>query len=160
MTDSPRLLHVFPSFGPGGTQLRMVSIMNCLGPSFSHHIVSLDEDFGASKALSGRIQAVVTGPPPKSRSVPYLLVLRRMIAGSGRVVIRSSSETATPIRLAPRSSASKRPGEASDADSDSDIFPGSSICLDQWARRARVFAKSSLARVLCPRYDTGVWRNV
>jgi glycosyltransferase involved in cell wall biosynthesis len=59
----------------------MVSIMNCLGPLFSHHIVSLDEEFGASKALSGGIQAVVGGPPPKSWSIPYALVFRRMVAG-------------------------------------------------------------------------------
>ncbi len=37
--------------------------------------------------------------------------LRRSIAGSGFAVILSSSETATPTRLAPKSKASSRPAE-------------------------------------------------
>lgn len=63
MTDvgraAPRLLHVFPGFGGGGTQLRMVSIMNSLGASFSHRILSLDDNREAAAALGSHVDATV-----------------------------------------------------------------------------------------------------
>src|SRR5690348_976508 len=45
----PGLLHVFPSFAVGGVPLRMVRVLNRLGPGFSHVIVALDGRFEAAK---------------------------------------------------------------------------------------------------------------
>jgi hypothetical protein len=36
MSAAPKLLYVFPGFGGGGAQLRMVSIMNALGDSYEN----------------------------------------------------------------------------------------------------------------------------
>jgi len=65
MTETPLLLHVFPGFGPGGTQLRMVSIINSLGRSFAHRIISLDRNLDAARSLSSAVDVVVEGPLEK-----------------------------------------------------------------------------------------------
>lgn len=36
------LLHVFPTFAAGGTQLRMAGIVNGLGSNVRHTVVALD----------------------------------------------------------------------------------------------------------------------
>lgn len=80
MSDAAELLHVFPSFAPGGTQLRMASIINALGSSFSHHVISMDGEFGASGALDC-IQLRLSSPPPKSRGLPYAFAFRNAVRG-------------------------------------------------------------------------------
>lgn len=42
------LLHVFPSFAPGGQQARFAALAGALGPGFHHHVVALDGDFTAN----------------------------------------------------------------------------------------------------------------
>lgn len=49
--SAPRLLHIFPGFGPSGTQLRMVTILNALGPRYSHEILALDGNYDAAAQL-------------------------------------------------------------------------------------------------------------
>jgi hypothetical protein len=39
---SARLLHVFPTFAPGGVAIRMCEMMNRLGPRFRHTVLALD----------------------------------------------------------------------------------------------------------------------
>src|SRR5258707_13937989 len=56
--------------------------------------------------------------------------LRRSIAGRGFAVILSSSETATPTRLAPRSRASNRPAESGKRASDAIAISGLSNLLN------------------------------
>jgi len=81
MTDprpaAPRLLHVFPGFGGGGTQLRMVSIINSLGASFSHRIVSLDRNQEAAASLGSHVDATVEGPPPRGSGALFFRQLVR-----------------------------------------------------------------------------------
>jgi glycosyltransferase involved in cell wall biosynthesis len=76
MIDAPLLLHVFPGFGPGGTQLRMVSIINALGRGFAHRIVALDGVLDAAKRLNTEVNAEMQGPPPR----PGALTFRSMAA--------------------------------------------------------------------------------
>lgn len=45
------MLHVFPSFGYGGQQARFAALARGLGPSFRHHVVSLDGDLSAQALL-------------------------------------------------------------------------------------------------------------
>lgn len=45
------MLHVFPSFGYGGQQARFAALVKGLGPSFRHHVVSLDGDLSAQALL-------------------------------------------------------------------------------------------------------------
>ena len=77
MTEAPRLLHVFPGFGPGGTQLRMVSIINSLGARFAHRVISLDGNTTAANAFAG-VEVTVEGPPAPAKT-PRPLVFRAMV---------------------------------------------------------------------------------
>jgi glycosyltransferase involved in cell wall biosynthesis len=42
-----RLLHILPSFAPGGSQSRVATLISRLGNSFAHTIVAIDGDFSA-----------------------------------------------------------------------------------------------------------------
>ncbi|MBV8843540.1 MAG: glycosyltransferase [Bryobacterales bacterium] len=77
MTEAPRLLHVFPGFGPGGTQLRMVSIINAMGARFAHRIIALDGVLEAAKAISGSVDATVEGLPKTTGPLAF----RALVAG-------------------------------------------------------------------------------
>ncbi len=59
----PHFLHVFPSFGVGGVPLRMVRIINHLGPKLRHTVVALDGNFDAAQSFAGNIEVrlMVTG---------------------------------------------------------------------------------------------------
>ena len=78
MSDPPQLLHVFPSFGAGGTQLRMASIINALGSSFGHHVISMDGEFGASRAVNG-VQLKVSSAPSQYRGLPNAFAFRNAV---------------------------------------------------------------------------------
>lgn len=47
-----RLLHILPSFAPGGTQSRVAALVNGLGNSFDHTIVAIDGDFSARSRIA------------------------------------------------------------------------------------------------------------
>ena len=80
MSDSAKLVHVFPSFQPGGTQLRMASIMNALGSSFSHHIISLDGGRDALSALDPNVDVIVSEAPVNSGGWSRVLFFRGLVA--------------------------------------------------------------------------------
>lgn len=72
------LLHVSPSFAPGGAQVRTVAIINYLGPSFRHTLVSMDGRFDAAQRIhSGISVTCLSGPPHRTplRTVPWFLTL-------------------------------------------------------------------------------------
>lgn len=46
--NAPLLLHVFPGFGPGGTQLRTVATLNALGARYRHIVLALNGDLSAA----------------------------------------------------------------------------------------------------------------
>jgi glycosyltransferase involved in cell wall biosynthesis len=73
------LLHVFPTFGPGGTQLRMASILNSLGASYRHRIIALDGDCRALSALHPDIQVACDERPSKPRLGPYAFAFMNLI---------------------------------------------------------------------------------
>ncbi len=52
---APHIVHVTPGFSPGGAQARTVQIMNYLGESFCHTVVSLNGDFAAAAAVAGDV---------------------------------------------------------------------------------------------------------
>jgi len=52
MTPGPRtLLHIFPSFQPGGVQLRFAQLANHFGPRYRHLVMALDGAIGAKQHL-------------------------------------------------------------------------------------------------------------
>lgn len=52
MLQSLHLVHITPSFGLGGAQIRTVQLMNHLGPRFRHTVVALDGDIRAAKDVA------------------------------------------------------------------------------------------------------------
>jgi glycosyltransferase involved in cell wall biosynthesis len=47
------IVHITPSFGLGGAQIRTVQLMNYLGTRFRHTVVALDSDIRAAHGISG-----------------------------------------------------------------------------------------------------------
>lgn len=79
MDRPPRLLHIFPTFGPGGTELRMASILNGLGDSFRHMIIPLNGQRGAAERLNRNVEVEFLRAPAGRGSVLYPLALRRVV---------------------------------------------------------------------------------
>jgi hypothetical protein len=75
------LLHVFPTFDPGGAQVRTVTLMNQLGEDFAHTILSLNGSRGAAAWIAPERAVRMAEPPPKNAGVGYILALRRLIGG-------------------------------------------------------------------------------
>lgn len=48
---SRHILHIFPSFGFGGSQLRLAAVMKGLGPRFRHTIIAVDGSYRAAGIL-------------------------------------------------------------------------------------------------------------
>lgn len=48
-----RLWHVFPTFGPGGSQARTCRLIEAAGPDWEHRVFSLDGDLRSSERLAG-----------------------------------------------------------------------------------------------------------
>jgi glycosyltransferase involved in cell wall biosynthesis len=51
LPDRPTVLHVFPSFGYGGAQMRTVELMNSVLAEASHLVVALDRNFDAAELV-------------------------------------------------------------------------------------------------------------
>ena len=80
MTVRARLLHVFPTFGPGGTELRMASIISGLGETFAHTIVPLNGQRGAADRITRSIAVDFLHAPAGRGDLLYPLKLRRLIS--------------------------------------------------------------------------------
>ncbi|MEO0850619.1 MAG: glycosyltransferase family 4 protein [Pseudomonadota bacterium] len=57
------ILHIFPSFGIGGQQRRLVDLIAAFGDQVRHEIVSLDEDLGARALLPAGTRVDVRALP-------------------------------------------------------------------------------------------------
>lgn len=76
MSAAPKILHVFPGFDPGGTELRTVALINALGGRFRHRILTLTPDKGAAARLDPGLGVEVTGPPARGNALEWPLTLR------------------------------------------------------------------------------------
>jgi glycosyltransferase involved in cell wall biosynthesis len=54
--SAPLLLHVFHSFGAGGSQTRLVRLIDHFGPRFRHAVVALDNNYSSMSRISARSQ--------------------------------------------------------------------------------------------------------
>lgn len=74
--------HVFHSFGVGGSEVRTCQIINGLGGSFRHTIVSLDGNFDAARLLENLEQVSLVHPPGLASGpfFPNALASRRQLA--------------------------------------------------------------------------------
>jgi len=73
------LVHVFPSFQLGGTQVRMTRIINALGPSYQHSILSLDGNFDAINRIDASIRCAILDRPAANSSVAFWTQLYRLL---------------------------------------------------------------------------------
>ena len=66
--SEPRLiLHVLPTFGVGGVQVRTAQIINHLGNAFRHIIITLDSNHACQSRLSSKAQAEFLPVPVKQK---------------------------------------------------------------------------------------------
>lgn len=76
--DRPHLVHVFPSFSIGGTQVRFAALAAALRPRFRHTVVSLNGDYSAAALVSPCAPVRYADPaPPTSASLSARLSLYR-----------------------------------------------------------------------------------
>lgn len=77
------LLHVFPGFGVGGSQMRFVALADALGENYVHTVLSLSGHFEAAEFLTRRAPVrlldgtIITGPLT-SRLMEYRRLVRRL----------------------------------------------------------------------------------
>lgn len=77
--QAPHLVHITPSFGAGGAQVRMAQLMNHFGAQFRHTILSIDPDLQAADRLQPDVDVTCqvverdTNPVRMSRHLRSLL---------------------------------------------------------------------------------------
>lgn len=83
------LLHVFPSFAIGGQQRRLAALAGAFGRDFSHKILSLDGDAGATALFEAAAPPVEALTIEKSGFVRprNIMRLRKAIAASGADIL-------------------------------------------------------------------------
>ena len=67
LRSRPHLVHVFYSFGVGGSQVRLTALINALGDRFSHTIVSLTGCVDALPLIEPGVDVTVAAPLPPTR---------------------------------------------------------------------------------------------
>lgn len=78
--ESPlELLHVFPSFGSGGVELRTVALINGLGHHFSHRIIALDGITTAAAAIDSTAKVELIPAPPGKGKFSYPARFKRVV---------------------------------------------------------------------------------
>lgn len=88
MTAAPTLLHIFPSFSVGGSQMRFAVLANRLAERFRHVVVAMDGRTDCRERLEGRVDA----------EFPRLLLRPRDTLGNWRK-FRGLLRTLRPDRL-------------------------------------------------------------
>jgi glycosyltransferase involved in cell wall biosynthesis len=77
------VLHVFATFGAGGSQVRLARVSRALGPRYRHTVVAVDGEFGALALCDPALVRPLAVPRPAGRlpTPAHLLRLRRILAG-------------------------------------------------------------------------------
>jgi L-malate glycosyltransferase len=74
-----RLLHLFPSFEVGGSQMRTTRLIDGLGADFEHSLLSLSGNLAARELLADPERLRVLPSPPKAGSAQTALALARSL---------------------------------------------------------------------------------
>ncbi|MBL8705750.1 MAG: glycosyltransferase [Rhodospirillales bacterium] len=78
------LLHIFPSFEIGGSQMRFATLANCLAARYRHVILAMDNRHQAASLLNSDVDYTLLPYTLNKRSSPAnLLAYRRIIRDSG-----------------------------------------------------------------------------
>jgi glycosyltransferase involved in cell wall biosynthesis len=80
MTSAPLLLHVFPTFGVGGSQVRFTAIANNFACKYRHVIVALDGSYDCLDRLSPEVDAQRWDvAAPKRNTLGNIRAFRRIL---------------------------------------------------------------------------------
>jgi glycosyltransferase involved in cell wall biosynthesis len=80
MSAAPLLLHVFPTFGIGGSQARFAAIANHFAGRYRHAIVAMDGAYDCFGRLAANVEAERWDvPAPKTNTVGNVLTFRRLL---------------------------------------------------------------------------------
>ena len=83
-SDAPRrLLHVFPTFAPGGSQVRTTQLMAALGNGFAHSVCALDGCFDAFELLDPALGVQRVAAPPRAGTLTAVRRLRALLSEVG-----------------------------------------------------------------------------
>jgi glycosyltransferase involved in cell wall biosynthesis len=75
-----RLLHVFPTFGIGGAQVRFATLAGGFGAGVSHTVLALAGDYEAADIVPTGAEVFYLSPPPRDSLAARLLAYRRILA--------------------------------------------------------------------------------
>ena len=75
MSRAPHILHVFSTFTNGGPQVRTCSILNALGPAFTHTIMATDGNYDAANRIGSQVSCRFLPPPKGKGSLLYAFAL-------------------------------------------------------------------------------------
>ncbi len=78
MSNLLHLLHVFPTFSPGGSQVRFATLANQLAGEMRHSIVSIAGNYDAQSLLGQHVQYRLIDPPRESLA-PALFGYARLL---------------------------------------------------------------------------------
>src|SRR5215469_8801014 len=76
---SRHVMHVLPGFGIGGIQVRLVRIVNALGPRFRHTILSLNGDVSCRERIDPTVDVTV------EQAVPHGNLVTRLKTNADRI---------------------------------------------------------------------------
>lgn len=76
----PLLLHVFPSFGIGGAEMLLVSVINGLGARFRHTVLAVDGEYRAAGRLEQGIPFRIVDGFERGNALTVLARMRRVLA--------------------------------------------------------------------------------
>ncbi len=78
--SAPHLLHVFPTFAPGGAQVRTVGLMGALAGELRHSVVPLDGRIDASDLVGGDVELELLPAPPRASPLAMVKRMRAVFA--------------------------------------------------------------------------------
>src|SRR5689334_17626313 len=79
MDERLHLMHIFPSFAPGGAELRIAKIINGIGPRLRHTILALSGDYATARHIRSDLQVQYPAPPSGRGGLLFFRQLQRVI---------------------------------------------------------------------------------
>lgn len=74
----PRLLHVFPSFAPGGAQVRFTQLVNRLAAEYRHTVIAINGDLSARRLLASGVDCEFAAAPGRGPAAAFAFLVRRL----------------------------------------------------------------------------------
>ncbi|MBI1787512.1 MAG: glycosyltransferase [Acidobacteria bacterium] len=137
------ILHVFPTFVRGGTQIRMASIMNALGDGFRHKIIALDGQYDAASALHPDVATLLD--PPRRTLAPYFSTLARHVRSLRPALVATYNWGAIDMTLGARLAA-----ECPVIHNECGFGPDEAVTMKQRRVLARRFILRTIFRTVVP----------